>query len=341
MSDWGLATAIADRQHFVVTTWQLGMCGIGRTAIAERVKQRVLTRRHRGVLEFQGDPLPIRDLAAAVLAYSRPVGAAARVEQLQQDGLTRDAAIARAAVDSGQLLCGPSALWLHGVRDWDDEIWLRLPEGKGNATRGAIHFRHGAPTGEVAWVQGLPAVDIEQAFLDLPGCWRHLSPRQLHYRLTTTLSAADARRKTTIEQVETRMAEAGRILGSRALAEAILDLRGELTHSGREKRARRIVEEVLAPHGLILHPRPYAVTYEGRCVGEADLGVVAIKLDIEVDGPHHDRPAQQAKDRERDKYMRRAGWEVERLSTELLDVSPKVFAARVDDAVRHRLASVR
>ena len=111
-------------------------------------------------------------------------------------------------------------------------------------------------------------------------------------------------------------------------------MRGESTHSGTEKVARRLVEEVLRPYGLSLHPRPYTVEVDGIPIAEADLAVLEILYDIEVDGPDHLDPDQVLLDQRRDLLMRRAKWEVERFPVELIDAQPRVFQARVDATVR-------
>lgn len=162
-------------------------------------------------------------------------------------------------------------------------------------------------------------------------------PQRLHHDLTTLLCNADARRVLTLDALQQRIDTARRFVGVRALRHAIADLRGELSHSGTERRARKIVAAVLAKYGLTLHHQPYPVDLNGRRIGEADLAVTALRLDIEIDGPHHLFAAQREKDQLRDRWMRRAGWEVERFTTKLIDLSPKTFAARVDECVRFRL----
>ena len=160
---------------------------------------------------------------------------------------------------------------------------------------------------------------------------------ELHHQLTKLIATADAKRKTTLTFLGARLAAAPRFIGAPALRDAIADLKGELSHSDTEKEARAAVTKVAARYGLRLHPRPFAVELQGRILGEADLAIVEICLDIEIDGPHHLLPAQVEKDHLRDRRMRRAGWEVERFSTDLIDLSPVTFAARVDECIRFRL----
>lgn len=147
------------------------------------------------------------------------------------------------------------------------------------------------------------------------------------------ISTADARRLTTVRRVAARLEAAGPVDGCRRLRRVLADLDGELSHSATEAKARRLVEEVLARHGLALHPRPLAITLDGRRVGEADLPVLALRLDLEIDGPHHDLPEQRGADRRRDRLIRRAGWNVERFPAAMVDLDPCGFARAVDELV--------
>lgn len=336
MTDWNKLAAVAEPQHLVVATWQLRYLGVSSVALSDRITGHGWRRVHRGVTALPGPRSPLRRLAAAALAYSRPAHADQRVDALRREGRDEVTALVEAALGAGQLICGPSALWLHGLGPVSPTPWIRLARTNSASPRPGIAIRYGDATGRTAWVQGLAATDVEQAIIELPGCTDDDRDR-LHHRLTKLIATADAKRLTTIDRLDCRLAEAGRVPRWRAVQDAITDLRGQLSHSATEKRARLIAAPVLERYGLQLHPRPYAVEHHGRVVGEADLAVVPLCLDLEVDGPHHLLPAQREADQARDRAVRRAGWDVERFSTELIDVSPRTFAARVDDLVRHRL----
>lgn len=338
MGNWDLADEVAARQHYVVATWQLRMLEISNQAIAERVSGQAFGRLHRGVIAFPGPNEPIRRLAAAVLAYSRPAGAGSRVLELQQNGVTFTDALVEAAVGSGAVVCGPSALWVYGLEQRAPAPpWIRLPRGCGNATRAGIAVRHGDPSGSVSRINGLPVVDVEQAFMDIPGCRPDLKGQALHHYLSKKISTADARRLTDLNRLEERLDEVGRVVGAVPLRLVLLDLRGQLSHSDAEAKGRLVAREVASSLGLTASSRPHPVDHLGRRAGEADVAVFEIKLDIEIDGPHHDEPAQQHADIVRDRMMRRAGWEVERFPTALVDLHPTVFRARVREAIEHRL----
>lgn len=215
--------------------------------------------------------------------------------------------------------------------------WLRFPVKSGARPQANTIVRYGPYTGTASWVHGLPVVDVEQSFMDIAGNADGMSRVELHHDLTGLAAKADALRRTTPARMAERGRSAPRFVGAPMYRGVVDDLLGGLSHSATEKKARKIVAEVLVRYGLVLHPRPYSVERNGKKIGEADLAIVEWCLDFEIDGPHHLLPAQRDKDVTRDRLMRRAGWEVERFSTRLIDLTPKVFAAQVDECVRARL----
>ena len=333
---WKRATAVAERQHLVVAHWQLILLGISEAAIEDWVRRHGWRRLSFGVIALPGRMTPVRRLAAGVLAYSNPTYAAHRVEEaVDRTGDVVEALVA-AAMGSGQLVCGRSALWLYGISEAPGQQWIRLPGKPGHGARAGVRLRYGTATGAVKAIQGLPVVDVVQAFKDVAG-GSDMRPLPLHHELTRGIATADALRLVTLDDIDRRLVIDLRFIGAPALRRAVADLRGELSHSGTERVARRLVREVTGRYGHVLHPRPYPVEHGGRTVGEADLAIVEIRLDIEMDGPHHLLPAQRERDQNRDRLVRRAGWEVERFSTELVDLHAAKFAAAVDECVRFRL----
>ncbi len=103
------------KQHLLITTWQLRSLSLSDRAIADRIKRHGWARPSRGVLALPGLVTAVRGLAAVVLAYSSPQGAELRIEEAIARGLSQVDAIVYAAMAAGQLVCGRSALWLHGI----------------------------------------------------------------------------------------------------------------------------------------------------------------------------------------------------------------------------------
>ena len=336
MSKWATLSELGVRQHLAVAVWQATALGISGHALRDRVGTHRWARSHAGVVALPGAAGPLHALSAALLAYSRPTSGAARVGTLVKGGMPMIDALVSAGLDAGPLVCGQSALARCGVASDPSEPWLRLPDRYGHASKEGVRIRYGDYTGQAVWVDGVPCVDVAQAFIDAAPTEEEESSTQRHHRLSRWLAAADARRALTAPELELRIASPRSFYGAPALRRVVADVKGELSHSGTERRARRLAAPVLASFGLRLEPRPYLVEVNGTRLGEADLAVVKIRYDIEIDGPHHLLPAQRQTDEQRDRLMRRrAGWEVERFSTELIDLRPAVFKARVADAVRH------
>jgi very-short-patch-repair endonuclease len=113
----------------------------------------------------------------------------------------------------------------------------------------------------------------------------------------------------------------------RPRAQAALDrVRHELVHSEAEALARGLLRRA----GLrSVHPSPYAVVQDGRRVGEIDLPFCAIRYGVEVDGPHHGEPEQQALDARRDALLDDATWVIDRFPTTLLEQNPTEFVRQV------------
>lgn len=330
--------ALAERQHRVVTAWQLALLGVPESTVRERVKNHGWRRWSRGVFMLPGEITPLRRLAAALLAYSRPHGSLQRLIDYQWDHQDKSLvdALAHVALDAGAVACAASAAWLHGLEKPPNQAWVRVRTHGGQAPRKNVRLCHGTYTGRVCWIQGLPVVDVEQVFIDIAGITGD-SAKFRHHRLTKLIATADALRKTHLDAIAQRLEAVTNVRGRTALAAAVSDLRGELSHSDTEAAAKEIVRRVAAGFGLEPESRPHQITLRGRVVAEADIAILDILYDVEIDGPHHLLLSQRAKDDARDKLARRARWTVERYSTELVDLSPKVFEARVADTIAHLL----
>lgn len=333
MPDWDVVLATAGLQHEVLARWQLRCLGVTPAALEQRVANRYLSRDDLGTYWLPGPVTPIRRLTAAALAYSRPQSGRARFEAELGVGREVSEALYRAAVSAGQCACGASAAWLHGFAPLPDVVWLRLPGRSGHSKRAGVSLRYGRPP-DILWVEGLPCTSPEQSVLDMAAVAVG-NMRVEHHRLVRAIITADRKRITSVEAVARHLEAAGPVDGAALLGGVLDDLSGGLSHSATEARARDIAAHVLGRYGLVLHPRPYAVELKGRIVGEADLAVVDLCYDIEVDGPHHQ--LQIEADRARDRLMREAGWTVDRIPVADVDQQPRRVAGLIDGTVRHLL----
>lgn len=333
MVDWDAVVATAGLQHDVLARWQLRCLGVSPATLEQRVANRYLMRDVLGTYWMPGRPSALRQLAAGVLAYSRPTGGTARFDTELADGRDVPHALYRAALGAGQCVCGVSAAWLHGFASPSDVIWLRLPGRSGHAKREGVALRYGRPA-TIDWVEGIPCTSPEQSVLDIAAVATG-SMRTQHHRLAQIITTADRKRITTVDAIARHLDAAGAVDGAALLGGVLEDLRGGLSHSATEARAREIAAQVLTRYGLQLHPRPHPVELNGRIIGEADLAVLDLCYDIEIDGPHHE--LQIEADRARDRLMREAGWTVDRIPVSDVDAHPGRVTAIIDGTVRQLL----
>lgn len=323
-------------QHNLIATWQSEAAGVSRQSLARRVAMQGWPRYFRGVTGLPTGAHPRRLPAAAVLAYARPTGGALRIGTADDDDEFVDQVV-QAALGAGQALSGRSGAWLHGFAQAPKTHELWLPWDSGRVSREGIRLRYGgAPAGAVQMINGLPALDpvgcvIETARTPIGTLDQRVD------EVIWQMARADSRRLLTVDDVEQRLAQLGSCGGVEVLERAIAEAKGRLSHSRPEGRGRELVAEALAPLGLVPEPRPFLVTHQGRRIAEADIAVVCIRLDYEVDGPHHRFVDKQMEDQQRDRLLRRASWEVERFSDELVLHHPKIFMARVRAAAEARM----
>lgn len=339
MQPWSIAARIAAKQHLVIAVWQLTSLGICHSAIRAHVGAHGWHRDEWGVLWLPGPMTRIRTIAAAYLAYSKPADAWCRVtvDDWADEETVADA-IVQAARDSQVVICGTTAAWLHGLRDdRTGDVWVLLGRHNGQRKRSGIRLRYGAVRPDMITIlHDLPVLNAEHTIIDnarVPAPTR----QHLHYALVRLLRRAERQRVTTRAQVEVVMAAAGKFRGKPVLRDVLADVAGEFSHSLAEVQARRLITEVLAEFGLRLHPEPLPIWLGDTRVAEADLPIVELCYDIEVDGPHHLLPEQQEKDRNRDRLANEAGWLVERFPTELIELSPRTFQAQVRQTLRRLL----
>lgn len=202
--------------------------------------------------------------------------------------------------------------------------------------QGSVCAYGGDPAGTVQMVNGLPTLDPVGCVFETARTPIGTLDQRVD-EVIWQMARANSRRLLTLDDVEQRLGKLGSCSGLEVMERAIDEARGTLSHSRAEGRGRELVEEALAPLGLVPEPHPFAVMHGGRRIAEADIAVVCIRLDYEVDGPHHRFIDQQMKDQKRDRLLRRAAWEVERFSDELVKHHPKIFIARVREAAEARM----
>ena len=339
MQPWELAQAVGKRQHMLIATWQAEVVGVHRRELAYRVKAEAWPRYGWGVVGWPGPNPPLRQLAAAYLAYARPTLARYRIEypkDLTSEKLAEN--VAAAALQAGQVVTGRSGAWMHGFAPQPEHHWLWLPKESGRVPRENVMLRYGGrPAGTITRKEGL-------ALLDPAGCTIETARTPLGTRkqrvdeIVWQMSRADSQRFNIREELLRRLPDLRGMRGADVLEEALGLVSGTMSHSKGEHRGRQLVRQALTPLGLVASPEPYEIFHDGVRIAEADVAVVDIQLDIELDGPIHKFHDQRLKDEARDRKVRRAGWEVERFPLEMVRDRPRAFMAAVQAAAKARRA---
>lgn len=241
-------------------------------------------------------------------------------------GLRRDAAAALLAVGSRALLTGDAALFLYGVlQHRPSTIDLVVPASARPAARARVRLIRTRAYDDIRWrlIDGLRVVHPTRALADV-------SPSRTGTQLARHIARAVALRRCSLEHAARELEVRARFPGRGSYSRAIRMLRGELTHSADERRARTQLKAV----GLSPFPRPYPIVVDGAFVAEADIAILEVLYDVEVDGPHHDLPEQVQADKARDRRLGRASWTVDRFPVEFVSANPNAFAREVLARVR-------
>ena len=336
MHPWERVARIMVLQHNLIATWQSEAAGVSRQSLARRVAVQGWPRYFRGVTGLPSGAHPLRLPAAAVLAYARPTGGALRIGAPDHEDEFVEQVV-HAALAAGHALSGRSGAWMHGFAQAPNvhEVWV--PWDSGRVTRAGVRLRYGGnPAGGIQMINGLPVLDPVGCVLETARTPIGTLDQRVD-EVIWQMARADSRRLLTVDTVAQRLGELGSCSGLAVMERAIAKVSGTLSHSRPEGRGRELITEALAPLGLVPEPRPFTVRHQGRRIAEADIAIVCLKLDYEVDGPHHRFIDQQMKDQQRDRLLRRATWEVERFSDELVNNHPKVFMARARATAEARM----
>jgi hypothetical protein len=292
--------ALAERQHGVVALPQLRRLGLSKDAAAKRVRAGRLTRIHRGVYAVGHGRLTAKGrVMAAVLAYGPGALAshrtAAWLRELRPDN--------RAVVDV--TVPGRSARRRTGIR-----------------LHRTVTLRHE----DRAEVDGIPCTSVSRTLVDLAG---ELDRRGLE----RVIHEAEVRDLFDLGTVEAACARAHGHPGAAALQEVLRDLRAPgMTDRELEERFLRLCREA----GF---PKPEVNVWLDLGQEAARAGFMHAKVDflwrreglvIETDSWrfHRTRRAFE-RDRERDQWLRLAGFEPVRVTWRQIEADPAGVLGRV------------
>jgi hypothetical protein len=226
------------------------------------------------------------------------------------------------------VVTGALAVRWHGVPVAGSfPVDLVIPEGDAAALLEGVRVRRSSHLHGVRCEErlGLPVVPLAWALGDLA---RDISDRQL----ATVIAAAIGLGLITLDGLISSFTVRPKFPGSARLRRVIDQLAGDMAFSGTELRAARHLRRAGYPV-LLNHP---VLDGSGRLIRKADLALLDIPLDLEVDGPHHWLPHQAAIDRRQDASMRDNRWVVERVPVYDVDEDLDVVIRVVERVLRRR-----
>jgi predicted transcriptional regulator of viral defense system len=294
---------LAERQHGVVARWQLVALGLGRGAIAERLKKKRLHHVHRGVY------------AVGYRKVSRLGWWLAAV-----------------------LACGPGAVLSHrcagalrGILDgWPATVDVSVSRPLSSRPRVRVHEAT-LPDDERTVEAGIPVTTVARTLLDLAAV---LDPHQLN----RALERAEALRLADPTPLVGLIARYPGRRGIANLREALKEgLRPQVTKSELERRFLTFLDEVGLPR-----PRTNVWLNIGGDWMEVDCVWPEQRVIAELDSrTYHQTTAAFERDRRRDRRLQAAGWRPIRITDEMLRKERAALVADVRALVSGRAAPAR
>lgn len=244
------------------------------------------------------------------------------------DTAQRTAALGILANKEHAVVSGALAVRWHGVTvRGHHPVDLVIPEGRAAVPVQGVRIRRSSHLDRVRLDDryGLPTVPLWWAIGDLA---RDVTDRVL----ATVIADAIGKRLLTLTALTESFQVRHRFTGSGRLRRVCEQLASDLPFSGTEARAARHLRA--AGHPVLLnHP---VVDGRGRMIRMADLALLSVPLDLEIDGPHHWLPHQAAADRRGDASLRDLRWTVERVAVYDVDADLDVVIRIVDRVLSRR-----
>jgi very-short-patch-repair endonuclease/predicted transcriptional regulator of viral defense system len=284
---------IAARQHGIVTYEQLLACGLSRSAIARRVQAGVLFAIHPGTYAVgDGHMTYERQVVAACLATG-PAAAA----------------------------FGLCALRLYGIGRWSTAPVEVVTARRHRRLRGAsTHFTRRLQPRDVTMLRNVPVTSMARTIVDLAEVLDE-------YQLAFVIHRARYRRFVTLRALDDAALLHRTRHGHPVLVAALaLHRSGSAgTRSGAEDSYRALLLRggIDAPLVNVHAPVPGG-SYE------LDFQWPDVKLNIEIDNPGHDLPAQRIKDDERDRILRENGWTIVRIPLDCLEAGVEIARRQLE-----------
>lgn len=332
---------VGRRQGGVVAAWQARLLGISQSWLDRQVDSRGWVRDRTGTFRLAGVAGTARTTCWSALLVVGEDRSAATAEGLLADGRDPAEAVTRAACSIGQLT-GQTGAWLLGadIRPPAHPQLVVPTDVQVVPDRRIRLVRTLYPPGEGVRVGGLPVAPAPRILWDI--AWISRRWWRVVDAVGDVAVYLDRTRQMAVEELVGAVEEPtafdlppGPPAALRAAAEV---LRPGFSHSRTEAIAREVVMRLGERHGVPVEPRPYKIRHEGRILAEADIAVLPLRWDLEVDGPHHDAPSMRRRDRSRDgRLSGKVAWTVSRYGYRLIDDDLDRFGAMVEGEMLDRL----
>jgi len=283
--------ALADAQLGIVTRAELNNLGVTDAAILRRVRNGRLRQLHRGV--FAVGHVALSD-HARWLAASRSV-----VEGV---------------------LTGQAAANTHRIRDRNVRAIEVLSPRAARARQGLqVRLSRSLPSRDIVTRFGIRVTSVERTIFELACTVDAESLAHVMYQAKYRRVFDEGRMREVMGRLR------GRHEHSTVAAAFHLYVTGSA--GARSRAERRLLKRMRAARLAVPRLNTHVHTLEGDI--EVDFHWPDRRLCIELDGPHHDLPAQRRKDRERDKALREMGYRVVRIRVEEFDADGAGVVARI------------
>lgn len=295
---------LARGQFGTLSRKQALAAGLSRAQINSRVANGRLAPVHPGVFAVNGAPLTRAALAVAARLYAG------------DDAWFSHATAAR----------------LHGFEPLitDRRFWVTVPVDVRRRSRPGVRLmRSRRISGFTSTAHGQPALSVPRTVVDLAAILDDSLLRRVLYDVI-------GRNLTATSDVLAAAEDFGGRPGVDLVQRAVKEFDPEFD-SGLENEA----DDLFRSGGLIF-TRQIEIEEDGILLAVIDFGDEDVKFGLEIDGArYHSSASAVAYDRERDRMLRRRGWQIERLVTDDVRRRPKSTLTHVSTLYERRCAEFR
>jgi very-short-patch-repair endonuclease len=250
----------------------------------------------------------------------------------------QDLQVALLAAGDRAVVSGHPALEVHGFRRCRKGlVEVMVPFGVGHtAPFGRLRQTRWLPDTDIVVIDGLRVTSVARTVFDVIGepghplAFRREPLRGAHNHASKLLIDEGMRRHgLTMGDLARMLVVHGRrgVAGTSIIREIVKEL--GLEYRPTDTELENTVLELIVSRGIEAPEHQVDISDHTGWLGRVDFFYRLLRLIIEVDGPDHDTPLQQALDALRDAAMRAAGYEVLRIHWTLVFGDPRAVVKKV------------